>query len=78
MTVMNESGPPPGIATIRIKTDRESGYVWIIDLQRRRSNPKSSMIPIGTSTKPEASLLMLEFDNAQIIAASKSNVVIKF
>ena len=77
MAVMDKSGPPPGIATIRIKTYRESGYVWII-IFNGEIEPKIVKIPIGARTEPEASLLMLEFDNPQIIAASKSNMIIKF
>ena len=73
---MDESGPPPGIATISIERDSKPGYIRI-RIINGEIEPKVVDIPIGTMTELEGDFLVLEFDNAEIVAASKRNVIIK-
>ena len=76
MTVMNESGTPPGIATISIEGNCKTGHIriWIINGE---IEPKIIEIPIGPVGKLEAGFLVFELDNAKIVAAGERHVIVK-
>ena len=73
---MHEGGATVGITTVGIEGNRQTGHVriWIL---YGKIKPKIIEIPVGTMGEPQAGFLMIELDNAQVIAAAESNVIVK-
>ena len=67
MTVMDESGTPPGVTAIGIEGDSEAGHIRI-GIFYGEVKSKIIEIPVRATTEPgELSLQMLEFNDAKLL-----------